>query len=157
MHTPPTEDLLVYFLLPLPSPLEIPVFFMWPMRPLLLYKSNDLLWRGGGMDIFWLPFVLGGCTVPLMAFNFNNNALLSCSFLMTFRIEDQAFLKEIRKSAITPRQPSKIPSANQALKILALLTEKVLSTNCGEPHSNLVTDGFLSIFKPQQPSLTHHD
>lgn len=62
---------------------------------------------------------------------------------MSHRKEDQAFLKVIRKSAITPPQPNKIPSKDQALKISLLLTEKMLSIDYGEQPSNWVTGVFL--------------
>ena len=55
---------------------------------------------------------------------------------MTYRTGDQAFLKVTRKSAITPLQPNKIPSEDQALKILPLLREKMPSTDYVEQPSN---------------------
>ena len=81
---------------------------------------------------------------------------LKLSKILFYRIEDQAFPKEIRKNATIPHQHNRIHSANLALKILQLLTEKKLSTDYGEPPFNLVTDGFLDTFKPLQLSLIHH-
>lgn len=74
---------------------------------------------------------------------------------MNYRIEDQAFLKEIKKNVTIPHQLSRTPFVYLAKRSSFLSTEKMQSTDYVEPHFNLVTDGFLDIHRPQQLILTH--